>query len=284
MNLFKFRPLDRKPSWGSKIDPNHPLSQGLIGCWLMNEEGGNTLFDLADKNKTVNQGLCGFKGCNNGFGVNFPANSQSDCYSMGQPSKLINNLKQLTLEVLALPVTNTKNQMALIGHPYTDLGGATPPYDRYCLAMGSVVVPNCPKPFFRVSVGSIKADCYQNMQITANKWYHLIGTYNGAKLNLYSNGNLVAGPVNLSGTVTSANTNVYIGKQANWTGQDNVFQGIMMFAKIYNRALSAQEINNLYADPYCYIWKPKKYWLQSIPVVAGKVPWPFLINQPQGVF
>ena len=36
----------KKPPFGSRLDPTHPLSQGLVGCWLMNEGGGNIVFDL----------------------------------------------------------------------------------------------------------------------------------------------------------------------------------------------------------------------------------------------
>ena len=37
----------KKPPYGSRLDPTHPLSQGLVGCWLLNEGGGNNIFNLA---------------------------------------------------------------------------------------------------------------------------------------------------------------------------------------------------------------------------------------------
>ncbi|RLC75048.1 MAG: hypothetical protein DRJ03_30885 [Chloroflexi bacterium] len=36
-----------KPMYGALLNPYHPLAQGLIGCWLFNEGGGNTVFDLS---------------------------------------------------------------------------------------------------------------------------------------------------------------------------------------------------------------------------------------------
>jgi len=39
-----------KPALGSTIDFNHPLSQGLVGCWLFNEQAGNKIYDLAKDN------------------------------------------------------------------------------------------------------------------------------------------------------------------------------------------------------------------------------------------
>lgn len=43
------RIADQKPPAGSMIDWGHPLAQGLIGCYLMNEGGGNKVFNLACK-------------------------------------------------------------------------------------------------------------------------------------------------------------------------------------------------------------------------------------------
>ena len=36
-----------KPPLGSRIDWSHPLATGLVGCFLLNENGGTTVFDLA---------------------------------------------------------------------------------------------------------------------------------------------------------------------------------------------------------------------------------------------
>ena len=38
----------RKPPYGQvRLNRNHPLARGLVGCWLMNESGGNTVYDLS---------------------------------------------------------------------------------------------------------------------------------------------------------------------------------------------------------------------------------------------
>ena len=36
-----------KPGVGAQLDRSHPAAQGLLACWLFNENGGNTLYDLA---------------------------------------------------------------------------------------------------------------------------------------------------------------------------------------------------------------------------------------------
>jgi len=36
-----------KPMYGVLLNPYHPLARGLVGCWLFNEGGGNSVFDLS---------------------------------------------------------------------------------------------------------------------------------------------------------------------------------------------------------------------------------------------
>ena len=40
-----------KPMYGVLLNTRHPLARGLVGCWLFNEGGGNTVFDLSDNFK-----------------------------------------------------------------------------------------------------------------------------------------------------------------------------------------------------------------------------------------
>ena len=40
-----------KPVLGTRLDSRHPLSQGLVGCWLFNEGAGTSVADLSGNNK-----------------------------------------------------------------------------------------------------------------------------------------------------------------------------------------------------------------------------------------
>lgn len=46
-SLIKTPDHNRKPRLGAILDPYHPLTQGLVGCWLFNEGGGNVAHNLA---------------------------------------------------------------------------------------------------------------------------------------------------------------------------------------------------------------------------------------------
>ncbi len=85
-----------------------------------------------------------------------------------------------------------------------------------------------------------------------NTWTHVAGTYDGATQKIYINGNLVASAP-LTGTIITTTDVLGIGK--NNAGE--YFQGILDEVKIYNRALSQQEIrNDMYPATSCPIGQP----------------------------
>jgi glucose/arabinose dehydrogenase/PKD repeat protein len=97
------------------------------------------------------------------------------------------------------------------------------------------------------SNGSNSIQRYSATVLTTNTWYHIAGVYDAAAraLNIYVNGVLDNGV--LSGTVpaaqTDASVNVNIGQRTGMPGDYN-FQGRLDEVHIFNRALSASEIQN----------------------------------------
>lgn len=71
-----------------------------------------------------------------------------------------------------------------------------------------------------------------------NAWTHLAFTYDGATEKLYVNGVLVASRAQ-TGAISAANGVLHIGGDSVW-GEH--FQGLIDEVRIYNRALSAAEI------------------------------------------
>lgn len=41
--------MQAKPLFGTPLNTSHPLSQGMVGCWLFNEGGGTTVYDSLNK-------------------------------------------------------------------------------------------------------------------------------------------------------------------------------------------------------------------------------------------
>jgi len=90
--------------------------------------------------------------------------------------------------------------------------------------------------------------CYDRANITNNKWHHVMATYDSETVRLYFDGvevgsnTIPTGPINYS----TANT-LCIGTEPGGTcGITQFFSGSIDEVRVYNRALSASEIKQLY--------------------------------------
>ncbi len=83
-----------------------------------------------------------------------------------------------------------------------------------------------------------------NGSIPRNKWTHLVGTYNGSVSRAYING-VEVWNASLTGTIPSAT--YYIGTYGGTIVDDtHNFNGYISVAKIYNRALTAEQVYQNY--------------------------------------
>ncbi|KPJ66746.1 MAG: hypothetical protein AMJ43_06965 [Coxiella sp. DG_40] len=82
--------------------------------------------------------------------------------------------------------------------------------------------------------------------LQVNRWYHVVGTYDGYNIFLYLNGEEVYWNYRnyTSQGVWEGSAPLYIGTKVN----EEFFNGIIDEVAIYNRALSAEEIEQLYQD------------------------------------
>ena len=76
-----------------------------------------------------------------------------------------------------------------------------------------------------------------NQSVSVNAWQHIVATYDGTTLTLYRNGSSVGTPVTTTGNITNTSKSLTVGVRG-----VNYFGGRISNAKIYNRALTAAEI------------------------------------------
>jgi beta-galactosidase len=74
-------------------------------------------------------------------------------------------------------------------------------------------------------------------------WHHIAGVYDGSALRLYVDGVLDAS-VSSTGSISTNAYNVEIGRNAEQSGRE--FHGAIYDARIYNRALCPEEIQELF--------------------------------------
>ncbi|HVZ75731.1 MAG TPA: LamG domain-containing protein [Candidatus Paceibacterota bacterium] len=86
-----------------------------------------------------------------------------------------------------------------------------------------------------------------NAVLSPGAWYHVVGVFDGTTKYLYINGTLDTSTVDACSTPTPT-TNVLIGSEYVSNSPGNFFKGPIDDVRVYNRALSAGEVKQLYQE------------------------------------
>jgi concanavalin A-like lectin/glucanase superfamily protein len=223
------------------LDPTHPLSRGLVGCWLLGDNVTSTTQDIS--------------------GNNYAGTNNSSLLALG-PSHhggLSDTFNGLLTYVKFPPVAPAN----LFGGslPFSFSAWVNPssfpglnPFILHTRAQNDVSL------FYIVGTG-FSFGFYDGSSHNATSgaastgvWYHVVGVWDKANslLRLYVNG-LQTGTVatGTPNTTTDINT---IGSQVQSGVPGNTWAGQIEGVRIYNRALSPVEVQQLYAEPYAGIY------------------------------
>jgi len=263
-----------KPPVGSQIDWGHPLSRGLVGCWLMNEGGGKRTLNLVTKK------LCALVASY--FSINMSDSGSHNKSNYKSPMSIIMNTgsgdgsyidvsndafrfptatSELTL--LAFFRQDNFNGAASFNDSslfYTSVGNAL-----IYFVIGNYVLGGANSGKIAVLVRSDNNDGLTGVQgktdIRTTYTPHIaVLTINAKKLiSLYLDGNFEGSGTHTMTAGISGNSVVRIGSGSKYLlGQYYTFM-------MWTRALSPSEIQQLYIDPYCFI---KQNYRLYAPVVA----------------
>jgi hypothetical protein len=100
-------------------------------------------------------------------------------------------------------------------------------------------------PFFRIRIGAITPTYNPtNIPINLNQIYHVVSTYNGSIMRIYINGVESGTGLSTSGNIETNTQQLTIGVRYihRGGGTDSFFSGNIYSNKIYNRALSPDEV------------------------------------------
>lgn len=220
-----------KPSLGALFNLDHPLAQGLVGCWLFNEGSGNkaydssgqqnhgTLINMADPPTTTSGWVPGPHGGALAF------NGDSNYVNIGNISKI------RTVRIKACATSNSNYRR------FFNWGNNG--FSAY------------------LQTGTYELRLYYNgtLNITGitllpNLFYDLILTYDNGTCYIYIDGVYINSFV---ATINDDAKDFYIGNAIIY-GQ--FWHGLISDGMIYNRALCAEEIAYLYAFSYCMYEEP----------------------------
>ncbi len=209
-----------------------------VSYWRFDENSGSTAYDVTGKNNGTIHGASWSSG-----GVNsslyFSGNDYVDCGS----NSSLDITGEFTISTWIKPTQNSKHATILAKEDYPNNKG----YLLHQLSGTDLM--------FRLYDGTNKYTLEASNQVSTNNWQHIVATYDGSEMKLYKNGTQIASRSGPSSIATTTQP-LYIGDRST---VDQAFQGTIDETQIYDRALSATEIEELYNSSSSYITSAPAY-------------------------
>ena len=218
-----------KPPPRALINPLHPLTNGLVGCWLINEGSGSNIYDISGKN---NHGIingASWTGSKHGRGLNLSGGT--DYVNCGNNDSL--NITQITIEVLMYPFGTTGTYQFVIDKFYDTGFGLS-------ITSGGGI-----RPFFNIN-GTLRY-ITSTENIKWGKWNHIITTHDGTAWMIYLNGHNVQKSTAYPGVIGTNNNNLRFGQ---YTVGGYSYNGLIDHVRIYNHSLLTIMAKQLYYNQF----------------------------------
>lgn len=250
-----------KPRPFRKPNLAHPLAKGLIGCWLMNEGGGNITADLSGNNHTGSLvATAHFVGGESGPAIDFDGNSDFVTAAnipnnwLTPPCTIVCRFK-----VDVLPSTT--------GDEYTLFRYAQVTHDtlRY-----QIRIEDNGADADKLIAGVTQGPSFTSSQtITVGKWHQaVLVSYSSTSHQVFLDA--IAGETDTTAFPDIGTEEFRIGVNFFTTDRDYML-GQISHVYVYNRALSISEIEQLFKEPFAmFDYEPIELWVGS--VGAGAPP------------
>ncbi len=228
-----------KPTRAQQVNWSHPLARGLVGCWLMNEGTGEKVADYGLRRQAgsfyYSTDAPAWKPGYGGPCIEFGADRCIDCGTSKFGWDITNEISVVAL------VNQSANQTSTI------FGRS--PYSRPVRLHAQTNGKLCWRVFTDTVNDCIITSTSQH-STDGSEWVHVAGTWKQHDARLYVNSVLEA-----SDTATDGNMNVIDGQSVGIGGNYDAgfiycWSGKIEYVFIYNLALSAEQIVQLYREPY----------------------------------
>lgn len=240
-HVITFRVKDNYGAWSLPVKDtlivnSNPSS--LVADWKFNETEGSVAVDNSSNgnNASLINGTTWVTG-KNGNGLNF-----SNSYVDVPGSSSLNGLsKAITLSAWVKPSANTAKSM-IIERWFYGTGVNQRGYCLYLATTGTV-------SFGITSDGTTPKWLTTQEKVTWDTWTYVTATFDGTTMKIYLNGVLSTSIAAGISSIFVPTGNIHIGYwQTTATTWEAPFKGVIDEVKIFNEALSLDEINNLYND------------------------------------
>ena len=238
--MFNLRPPGQKPLLGTPLDYSNPLSQGLVGAWVMNEGSGDRIYDASGNAKDGVFDGTFWAATSKGV---VPTNDSED-------DKI--DISSLILSGTMSVISSVRAKDGLARQQI--LHG-----DNTLFYWVQNDVPN--RQAFYNGAGYV----YDNTGFPVDEWITIAVTNDVSKplISFYQNGNFTASNAS---AIDTTHTNISL--MGTNSGGDYLV-GSMEYCYIYDRILSPHEIAELHVDPY-QMWPDYALWMISTPGWAHK--------------
>jgi len=115
-------------------------------------------------------------------------------------------------------------------------------FDKYYNSAYDLALYSTGNFIFRAKPGGVLKEVYEDFSVANDTFYHMVGTYDGANMKGFVNGSQLGSGVAATGALATNNNNLILGRNYSLAG--NPLDGKIALARIYNRALSALEIQS----------------------------------------
>lgn len=231
-----------KPPPGTQINWGHPLSRGLVGAWFFNEGAGSQVWDYSGN---------GNHGEKNGATWGGGAMNFDTTGYVKAPD--VNDLLITNHFTWIVCFKQSGSQDAFAVPMFKSGAGGVPTQDGGFFFNNSITDLNARLRF--VSSGLVDLSV---TGLTAGQKHQLAMTYNKNEFILSADG-LQADSLSISeDVVANSGRKLEFGDISN--PFENSFSGQILYALIYNRALSEDEVMAIYINPYSII-QQKQAWL-----------------------
>jgi hypothetical protein len=255
--------IDRKPLLGELLNYSDPLTKGLVGLWLMNEGLGNKVYDLSGNGNTGT--ITGAGWVNGKFGSALDFDGSGEYVLCGDAG--IGGTSSATLSFwLNKDFSGAAGTEFIAG--IQDSGEAA----RYtfCIAHYPLPAANTEFKVFVQGNGGQWGYYYPESLFADNTWIHIAVVWSTSQnILLYRNGSLLtASGISVDGSGTlRAGGNFSIARDEGDASRDG--DQLLDLPLLYNRALAAGEIAQLYREPFCFISQRRRRRRLLFPSVAA---------------
>lgn len=249
-----------KPPTGIQLNRNHPLVQGLVGCWLFNEGSGLRANDLCGMNHGTLTSFEPFSSTSKWSGGNTGTvlmfDGTNDVVVCGNNPSLDFGTRPFSIEFWIDGKTPSTTFVGFVGKPNAVDWTAT------SAKLGFLILERFADDIrIEFGDGSVSGSTGQDVTTLGSYrnqgWLQFVVTVGtvGDTIKAYKNTTLSNQVTRTVGSITNT-INLSIGA---WTGIVNRFSlATYSIVRIWNRSLNQDEVKYLYNKPYEMFWNPSE--------------------------